>query len=1010
MQKWWRPVGLVVAAMLGLVVVCLGIVGPCWSAWLLDGIVVASCPDGDVRPTATVSARGVGRGSKGRIDVDATGFFVEGNAAVAQQTDIRRFSVDFTITDPTGKATPLKISDDDWRGYTLSSEVTLPAGPDGDWKLRALVDTPAGDVPVDLVVPLYAPAIAHVMTDAPLYKPGQTLRFRAVLLHEADLTPLAGRPGVWTVTDPEGTVLLEEKATTSTYGVAASTLPLVSDAPAGFYSVSFRSGAATHAQQVEVKTFQLPRFTVEAASEQAWWQPGGVPVVTGRVRYSSGAPVASASVVVTTRASGEWPPPPEWLEERTLRTDAAGGFRVPFGVVPTDLQGQASLTLHFAATDPTGDTNYGATSVLLTRDRIAVDAVTELADGLVPAASNRVFVRVTTPDGQPLRGAALTVSREGDPRDPGVPATTDADGVARFQIDPLQPVTVVVPAMPVRQQPRAALQRVTAGSGQDLINDTSLDVDAATTVERWGPASQSCLLLGEPGRATNVSVIARLDGSGRVTHAHAWTDDQNAELAACVERQVRAVAARPGVDRVWRAEVSVPDADVAWVTVDLQVEDGEATGLDAVLKGRARQARACVAGVRQREELASLWFVHTETGATRVGAERTSTASYSSLGSAEGCIAAAFAGLTLPAPAAAPAAGLLRLKVDVPASAQVAAPQPTTYQGYSLKVAATVGGTPTGDTLLRMRPGAIPNLRLRFSEVLVDPGATVELTAFRGPDFSGEVPEKLTLFQGDTKVLEFTLKERKGSFTLPKDARGYYRVNTMGAQATLYVRDPRRLEVALTADHDAWRPGEEVTLTVATRGANGPVPAGITLSGVDNAFAAIATLPKPDTFADVTVLATSDLPAFGVLDARALQTGQIRGENAAQAAVLRVSNLPARPPGTDRVDATGAAVFDVNAEITDTFYALYSEARKGVRAWEKKAPTDELLTARRMSDIWEAALAANPAEDPFGRRMYLSVLPPDLVNLTDPRFMVSDGARLPEDVENWSAYVATEAK
>ena len=158
------------------------------------------------------------------------------------------------------------------------------------------------------------------------------------------------------------------------------------------------------------------------------------------------------------------------------------------------------------------------------------------------------------------------------------------------------------------------------------------------------------------------------------------------------------------------------------------------------------------------------------------------------------------------------------------------------------------------------------------------------------------------------------------------------------------------------------------------------------------------------------LLATSDTPAFGVLDARALQTGQIRGENAAQAAVLRVSNLPSRPPGTDRVDASGSAEFDANAEVTDTFYALYSETRKGVRAWEKKAPPDELLSAARMAALWETALAAHPVDDPFGRRLHLSVLPKDLLALTDPRFMVSDGARLPEDVENWSAYVATEAR
>jgi hypothetical protein len=69
-----------------------------------------------------------------------------------------------------------------------------------------------------------------------------------------------------------------------------------------------------------------------------------------------------------------------------------------------------------------------------------------------------------------------------------------------------------------------------------------------------------------------------------------------------------------------------------------------------------------------------------------------------------------------------------------------------------------------------------------------------------------------------------------------------------------------------------------------------------------------------------------------------------------------------------------------------------------------------VLTAAKMVELWEEALAAHPATDPYGRKLHLSVLPPDLLALTDPRFMVSDGTRLPEDVENWTEYVRTEAK
>ena len=67
----------------------------------------------------------------------------------------------------------------------------------------------------------------------------------------------------------------------------------------------------------------------------------------------------------------------------------------------------------------------------------------------------------------------------------------------------------------------------------------------------------------------------------------------------------------------------------------------------------------------------------------------------------------------------------------------------------------------------------------------------------------------------------------------------------------------------------------------------------------------------------------------------------------------------------------------------------------------------------KMAALWQQALAAceqrgEPVVDAYGRRLRLSRLPPDLLALTDPRVVVVVGTRLPEDVENWAAWVAQE--
>jgi hypothetical protein len=66
-----------------------------------------------------------------------------------------------------------------------------------------------------------------------------------------------------------------------------------------------------------------------------------------------------------------------------------------------------------------------------------------------------------------------------------------------------------------------------------------------------------------------------------------------------------------------------------------------------------------------------------------------------------------------------------------------------------------------------------------------------------------------------------------------------------------------------------------------------------------------------------------------------------------------------------------------------------------------------------MARLWQQALEACvarklPVQDAYGRRLRLSHLPPDLLALTDPRAVVVQGTRLPEDVENWTAWVNKE--
>jgi hypothetical protein len=109
------------------------------------------------------------------------------------------------------------------------------------------------------------------------------------------------------------------------------------------------------------------------------------------------------------------------------------------------------------------------------------------------------------------------------------------------------------------------------------------------------------------------------------------------------------------------------------------------------------------------------------------------------------------------------------------------------------------------------------------------------------------------------------------------------------------------------------------------------------------------------------------------------------------------------------VSGSAASEVDIDTPLAEKFWALYADVRKAERAWEATAPADELLTARKMVELWEETVRKTHALDPFGNPMHLKRLPPDLLAAADPRVVAMDGARLPEDFENWSEFVAENA-
>jgi hypothetical protein len=645
--------------------------------------------------------------------------------------------------------------------------------------------------------------------------------------------------------------------------------------------------------------------------------------------------------------------------------------------------------------------------------------VTELGGGLVENTNNRLYLRVTTADGRSLPGASIKVRRGWAAGDEGIDAELDSEGVARIQIDPGPPVNVVVPAMPVRVTSNIPRDLVSLTQAHDLIADDSASLADQRAFETWlEPLERCAKWVDQGGESAELGV--RVSASGQITAVAA----SGLSLDRCARDVVQRRRLPAGRERLYKLNFQFIQSPLVDVDVVVSSVSDQPEGLAELFAEAARDARDCTPANLDTYLGASEGEVPWPlTWQVRAGGKQVTTSwNRADDGSAvpaalAACVLSRLRGRSLDDPAERDSMGVVRYSISRPYQVdQGPPPQPTIMQGYELLVSAEVDGEPVGETRLRMEPGSVPGLRLRATPVLARPGDSVTVSLLRGPTYTDALPTRLRVEHlGDHQEIEVNQEARSASFAIPADGKGWHVVRTpdRSAQAVVYARAADELDVAVTAEQPRYAPGAQARLRVQTRIGGQGAPAAVGLFGVDQSLEQIAALPGVDELAALRPEASMTETALGALTAQALVLGRIRGDNAAEAMVLQVSSVP--EPAELEVPVSGSArtELDPNVELTDRFYVVLAELHAQTRAWEASAPEGEMMQPATMAGLWNQAVDACAArgeavDDAFGRRLRLHYLPEDLLALTDPRQVVVVGTRLPEDVENWSLWVARE--
>src|SRR5262245_8273361 len=279
---------------------------------------------------------------------------------------------------------------------------TVPSLPAGKYKMEVVTSSGLGEEKLEREVNIKDEHRVLLVTDKPLYQPGQVIHIRALSLGAFDLKPIAKSKLVFEVEDSKGNKVFKREHETSEYGIAAVDFQLASEVNTGDYRVRAILDKTQADKTVTVKQYVLPKFKGVVKTDKNFYLPREVVKADLQTNYNFGEPVIKAQVKVTASTFDvAFKDFATWEGKTDERGHAKFEIKLPDSFVGQPLaKGNALVRLEVKITDTADHTETVTRTYPVSDQPIKVSLIPE-AGRLVPGVENRVFAAAVYPDGSP---------------------------------------------------------------------------------------------------------------------------------------------------------------------------------------------------------------------------------------------------------------------------------------------------------------------------------------------------------------------------------------------------------------------------------------------------------------------------------------------------------------------------------------------------------------------------------------------------------------------------------
>ena len=158
--------------------------------------------------------------------------------------------------------------------------------------------------------PASADSAAFIFTERPIYQPGQTVYFKAIVRQDDDAVlslPPAGTAVTIRVRDGRTNVVQTQELFTNDFGSVNGSFQIAEGASLGVYTVEVSYNDTSHTQIFKVEDYRKPDYEVTVTTDAEAYIKGDTTEITVDTAYFFGEPVANADVVLRRfQVSPDW--------------------------------------------------------------------------------------------------------------------------------------------------------------------------------------------------------------------------------------------------------------------------------------------------------------------------------------------------------------------------------------------------------------------------------------------------------------------------------------------------------------------------------------------------------------------------------------------------------------------------------------------------------------------------------------------------------------------------------